>query len=84
MQLSGTFSENANVYPEVLFDDVRLLADLVNVSSDGIMTTMKQMNFLFCLGVLSLRTEAVQSETIVSMSLFGRVYSEVIYWKKYY
>ena len=43
-----------------------------------------QMNFLFCLGVLSLRTEAVQSETIVSMSLFGRVYSEVIYWKKYH
>ena len=35
LQLSGTFSEDANVYPEVLFNDVRLRADLVNVSNDG-------------------------------------------------
>ena len=28
-------------------------------------------------GVLSLVTEAIQNETLVSMSLFGRVYSEV-------
>ena len=35
LQLSGTFSEDANVYPEVLFNDVRLLADLVSVSNDG-------------------------------------------------
>ena len=40
LQLSGTFSEDANVYPEVLFNDVRLLADLINVSSDGNKLTM--------------------------------------------
>ena len=40
LELSGTFSEDANVYPEVLFNDVRLLADLVNVSNDGNKITM--------------------------------------------
>jgi len=61
LKLSGTFSDEAAVYPEVLFNDVKLKPELVNVSSDG---------------VLSLVEESMMSETLVSMSLFGRVYLE--------
>ena len=46
LQLSGTFSEDANVYPEVLFNDVRLLADLVNVSNDGNKRTMLNKTYI--------------------------------------
>ena len=78
LQLSGTFSEDANVYPEVLFNDVRLLADLINVSSDGNRITMLNKTVLIIFeGVLSIVTEAVESQALVSMSLFGRVYSKV-------
>ena len=35
LKLSGTFSDEAAVYPEVLFNDVKLKPELVNVSSDG-------------------------------------------------
>ena len=35
LRLSGTISEGAHVYPEVLFNDVRLFPDLVDVSNDG-------------------------------------------------
>ena len=46
LQLSGTFSEDANVYPEVLFNDVRLLADLVNVSNDGNKRTILNKTYI--------------------------------------
>jgi len=61
LKLSGTFSDDAGVYPEVLFNDIRLHPNLMNVSIDG---------------VLSLVEEAIQTETLVSMSLFGRDYSK--------
>ena len=35
LQLSGTFSDEAAVYPEILFNDVKLRPELVNISSDG-------------------------------------------------
>ena len=61
LKLSGTFTDGAGVYPEVLFNNVSLQPDLVNISEDG---------------VLSL-TENIQiTETLVSMSLFGRFYQE--------
>ena len=35
LQLSGTFSDEAAVYPEILFNDIQLRPELVNISSDG-------------------------------------------------
>jgi len=61
LKLSGTFSSGAGVYPEVLFNNVRLQPQMVHVSEDG---------------VLSLSEHVQITETLVSMSLFGRVYSQ--------
>jgi len=60
LKLSGTFADKAGVYPEVLFDSVSLVPDLVEVSADG---------------VLSLANDA-EMQPLVSMSLFGRVYHQ--------
>merc|ERR1711915_839025 len=38
LKLSGTFVDGARVYPEVLFDDVRLIPELVDVSTDGVLS----------------------------------------------
>ena len=59
LNLSATFSDNAGVYPEVLFNDVSLQPHLVQVSDDGV-----------------LALTGVTDQTLVSMSLFGRVYQE--------
>ena len=61
LKLSGTFADGAGVYPEVLFNNVTLISDLVNISEDG---------------VLSLADDVQITETLVSMSLFGRFYNE--------
>jgi len=61
LKLSGTFADGAGVYPEVLFNDVNLIPNMVNISEDG---------------VLSLTEDTQTNETLVSMSLFGRVYQE--------
>ena len=37
LKLSGTFSDDAGVYPEVLFNDIRLHPNLMNVSIDGML-----------------------------------------------
>jgi len=61
LKLSGTFTDGAGVYPEILFNNVTLISDLVNISEDG---------------VLSLPEDVQITETLVSMSLFGRFYKE--------
>jgi len=60
LKLSGTFTEMAGVYPEVLFDSVSLVPDLVGVSLDGVLSLIEDVNM----------------KPLVSMSLFGRVYHE--------
>ena len=37
LRLSATFSPGAGVYPEVLFDQVTLLPDMVSISEDGVL-----------------------------------------------
>ena len=59
LRLSATFSPGAGVYPEVLFDEVTLLPDMVSISEDGVLALADNV-----------------STTLVSMSLFGRVYAE--------
>ena len=61
LKLSGTFSNGAGVYPEVLFNNVRLQPQMVHVSEDGVLSLSKHVQI---------------TETLVSMSLFGRVYSQ--------
>ena len=61
LKLSGTFSSGAGVYPEVLFNNVRLQPQMVHVSEDGVLSLSKHVQI---------------TETLVSMSLFGRVYSQ--------
>ena len=60
LRLSGTFTEMAGVYPEVLFDSVSLVPDLVSVSGDGVLSLVEDADML----------------PLVSMSLFGRVYHQ--------
>jgi len=60
LRLSGTFADQAGIYPEVLFDSVSLVPDLVEVSSDGILSLV----------------EDGEMQPLVSMSLFGRVYTQ--------
>merc|ERR1712212_1381635 len=62
LRLSGTFSAGAGVYPEVLFDSVTLVPDLVEVSNDGVLSLVEDAE--------------VDMLPLVSMSLFGRVYQE--------
>ena len=60
LRLSGTFTEMAGVYPEVLFDSVSLVPNLVAVSGDGVLSLVEDADML----------------PLVSMSLFGRVYHQ--------
>ena len=59
LRLSATFTPGAGVYPEVLFDEVTLLPDMVSISEDGVLALDDNV-----------------STTLVSMSLFGRVYDQ--------
>ena len=60
LRLSGTFSEGAGVFPEVLFDGVTLRPELVNITSDGVLSLV----------------QGAEVPPLVSMSLFGRVFQE--------
>ena len=61
LQLSGTFSEEAKVYPEVLFHNTELIPEQVEISPEG---------------VLLLRRIGDSFDPVLSMSLFGRRYAE--------
>ena len=37
LRLAATFSPGAGVYPEVLFDEVTLLPDMVTITEDGVL-----------------------------------------------
>ena len=61
LQLSGTFSEEAKVYPEVLFHNTELIPEQVEISPEG---------------VLLLRRIGLSPDPLLSMSLFGRHYAQ--------
>ena len=44
LALAATFSPGAGVYPEVLFDGVALRPELVNITQDGVLSLVPQVD----------------------------------------